>query len=79
LYDAGITYTQLVDEVRYATACRMLKVMHMNMADIANALGFSDPSNFSRAFQRWSGMSPSEYRRKHAARPARRRKDQRST
>jgi AraC-like DNA-binding protein len=75
LHDAGITYSELVDKVRYDAACRKLKVTHMNIADIANALGFSDPSNFSRAFQRWSGMSPSEYRRKHAARRARRRKD----
>ena len=64
LHDVGLTYSELVDEVRYESACRMLKAQRVSVAEITIALGFSDPSNFSRAFQRWSGMSPSEYREK---------------
>jgi AraC-like DNA-binding protein len=30
--------------------------------EIAFLLGFSDPSNFARAFRRWNGQSPSDYR-----------------
>ena len=62
LHDAGLTYSELVDEVRCDAACRLLMAESLGMAEIATALGFSDPSNFSRAFQRWKGMSPSEFR-----------------
>ena len=64
LHDAGYSYSELVDEVRYATACGMLKDTQMSMTDIARALGFAHGSNFSRAFHRWSGMTPSTYRNK---------------
>lgn len=64
LHDAGLTYSELVDEVRCDAACHLLKTEGSCLADIAAALGFSDPSNFSRAFQRWKGMSPSEFRTK---------------
>ena len=66
LHAAGYTYTQLVDEVRIEEASRLLKVSNARMADVAAALGFTDPSNFSRAFLRWTGMSPKQYRRRFA-------------
>jgi AraC-like DNA-binding protein len=31
--------------------------------DIAERLGFSEPSTFHRAFKKWTGVSPGEYRR----------------
>jgi len=62
LHDAGLTYSELVDQVRCKAACRLLAAESLCMAEVATALGFSDPSNFSRAFQRWTGMSPSQYR-----------------
>ena len=35
---------------------------HLSINEITYLLGFSEPSNFSRAFRRWTGKSPSAYR-----------------
>ena len=35
----------------------------MDVADISLALGYADPSGFTHAFQRWSGMAPIEWRK----------------
>ena len=37
---------------------------HLSIADIASALGFQETSAFHRAFKRWSGVQPGEYRRR---------------
>lgn len=58
LHEAGVSHSQLVDEVRFEIACRLLDEREMSIADVGRALGFTDPSNFSRAFMRWTGMSP---------------------
>jgi len=60
----GLTYSQLLDEVRLWTACRLLERSESSLAEIASALGYADPSNFTRAFQRWAGESPSVFRRR---------------
>ena len=64
LHTAGLTYSKLVDEVRYNAACRALDQTSKKITEIAKELGFTDVSNFSRAFHRWSGTSPTEYRSK---------------
>ena len=73
LHNAGLSYSELVDEVRCDAACRLLSSPCARVADIARALGFSDPSNFSRAFVRWTGISPREYRHRQAGRRSKRR------
>jgi AraC-like DNA-binding protein len=62
LNEQGLTYSDLVERLRYREACRMLKRTEKRVAAIAAALGYTDPSHFSRAFRRWSGMRPSQYR-----------------
>jgi AraC-like DNA-binding protein len=62
LREQGITYRELVDEFRFREACRYLDDTEDRVASIASALGYRDPSHFSRAFRRWSGMRPSDYR-----------------
>jgi AraC-like DNA-binding protein len=44
-------------------ALRKLKTTRLPIGQVAKELGFRDPSSFSRAFQRWTGMSPRTYRR----------------
>lgn len=64
LLDLGLTYSRLLDEVRLETACRLLERSETNLAEIAAALGYADPANFTRAFQRWTGQTPSAFRRR---------------
>lgn len=61
VYD--ITYTQLVDEVRFFSARNLIIYQH-KMTDIATKLGYADAGSFTRAFVRWTGMSPYNYRKR---------------
>jgi AraC-like DNA-binding protein len=58
----GITYSELIDEVRQKMAKSLLATTNRSIAEIGAMLGYRDPSSFSRAFMRWSSMSPSDYR-----------------
>ncbi|MEE4279758.1 MAG: AraC family transcriptional regulator [Halieaceae bacterium] len=62
LADLGTSYQQLLDEVRAEHASRLLENSHLPIASIAYRLGFSDPSNFRRAFRAWTGHSPAAAR-----------------
>jgi AraC-like DNA-binding protein len=62
LREHGITYTNLVDDVRREQARRWLRQPEQNIAEIAYKLGFSHPPAFHRACKRWFQQSPSEYR-----------------
>jgi len=62
LRERGQSYSQLVDTIRCEQACRLLEEPGARMIDVARALGYADPSSFSRAFRRWMGMSPRGYR-----------------
>jgi AraC-like DNA-binding protein len=59
---AGVNYQQLLDQTRRELAEQYMKQMNISISEVAYLLGFSDCSNFSRAFQRWTGSSPSSYR-----------------
>ena len=60
----GISYSELVEETRCELAIRLLAEPGMPVAAVARALGYADPSSFSRAFRRWTGMAPKAYRRR---------------
>jgi AraC-like DNA-binding protein len=59
---AGTTYSRLVDEVRMRTALPLLEDPDILLTEIAYDLGYSHPAHFTRAFRRWAGVTPSEYR-----------------
>ncbi|MEM9398265.1 MAG: AraC family transcriptional regulator ligand-binding domain-containing protein, partial [Pseudomonadota bacterium] len=63
LADENTSYQEILDEVRAEHATQYLKESGMSIAGIAHRLGFSDPSNFRRAYHRWTGRSPGEVRR----------------
>jgi AraC-like DNA-binding protein len=67
LADHGTSYTDLLQQTRYRTAIHHLRYSSQTVEDIAFLLGFSECAPFVRAFKRWSGQSPSEYRRLHRA------------
>ncbi len=62
LAQEGVTYSRLIDEIRFNTAMPLLKDTESKLIEIAFDLGYSDPAHFTRAFQRWTGFSPSSYR-----------------
>jgi AraC-like DNA-binding protein len=59
----GQTYQGLLDEVRFERACWLLQQSDVTVETVANQLGYEDASNFGRTFKRWSGLTPSEFRR----------------
>ena len=62
---AGATYQQVVDLTRREAAERLLSDASLGVGQVAFLLGFSEPSAFHRAFKRWHGVTPQEYRRRH--------------
>lgn len=65
LHDAQVSYRMLLDQVRLEQALTMLRETNTHVTDIAYDLGFSDAAHFTRAFRRWTALSPREYRRQH--------------
>ena len=61
----GVSFHDLVDQVREEKAMRYLKSGKHSLSEIAFLLGFSELSAFSRAFKRWTGDSPANYLKKH--------------
>ena len=64
LSDAGLTYAHVLQSVRFEVAKQLLKDPHRKIGDIARTLGYSDNAHFTRAFQRWTGLSPRAFRRR---------------
>ena len=62
----GISYQQLVERARFAQCRTLIKHTDMSLVDMARVLGYNEPSSLTRAFHRWSGMSPSQWRRSKA-------------
>ena len=63
LAEDGTSYRDVVRSALEATAGRMLRDPAHTIKETAVALGFADPAAFHRAFKRWTGMTPGEYRR----------------
>ncbi|TDM06720.1 MAG: hypothetical protein C4K60_19710 [Ideonella sp. MAG2] len=59
----GIDYSQLQDKDRFIRAQQLLR-LGVRSEDIAVDIGLSDARSFRRAFRRWAGMSPAEFREK---------------
>ena len=63
LRDLGTSYSSLVDEARCDLARRLLADPELKIIDVAMLSGYENPQNFSRAFARLNGMTPSAFRR----------------
>jgi AraC-like DNA-binding protein len=71
LREEGTSHHEVVDDARRRVASRMLAQSGLGIAEIAFALGFAEPGGLHRAFKRWTGMTPAEFRRAaRAAAPA---------
>ncbi|MBV1920933.1 MAG: AraC family transcriptional regulator [Pseudomonadales bacterium] len=62
LNEVGTTYQAVLDSVRESLAKEYLKDTNWSIAEIADMTGYSEPSNFKRAFKRWTGHTPNAYR-----------------
>jgi AraC-like DNA-binding protein len=63
----GTTFSEIVDDLRRELAEQHLTHGSLTISEVAFLLGFSDVRAFGRAFRRWTGSSPSEYRTKRDA------------
>jgi AraC-like DNA-binding protein len=63
----GMSYSHLVQQVRFDAATEMLADPGQRVMDIARAVGYDDQAHFTRAFKRIAGISPTEYRRTHCS------------
>lgn len=62
LQEVSTSYQKILDEVRKEMAIEYLKSSSLPIEEIAALIGYNDPSNFRKAFKRWTGNPPSYYR-----------------
>ena len=56
-------FSEVLDRARLQVAKRLLAEPRTTLAEVAYRLGFADLATFSRAFKRWTGMPPGQWRR----------------
>ncbi|MEZ4360772.1 MAG: AraC family transcriptional regulator ligand-binding domain-containing protein [Kofleriaceae bacterium] len=61
--ERGLSWNEVVDSIRRPRAERLLRDPSVGVAEVGYQLGFASPASFTRAFRRWTGMSPEEFRR----------------
>jgi AraC-like DNA-binding protein len=62
LADHGTTFTALRDEHRRQRALLLLADRDLTLTDVASRLGYTELPNFTRAFRRWTGTTPTAHR-----------------
>jgi AraC-like DNA-binding protein len=65
LREEGTTFRRELEEIRYEVARQLLADTMMPLSKIATALNYADAAAFSRAFKRWSGTTPAQWRTGH--------------
>ncbi|MDX1812672.1 MAG: AraC family transcriptional regulator [Gammaproteobacteria bacterium] len=65
LHQEGTSFKTLLEETRKDLSKQYIKNSNLSFNEITFMLGFSEQANFTRAFRRWTGHSPSEYRSSH--------------
>jgi len=61
LKEDGITFAQILDELRRRIAMDYLSGRKASIKETAYLVGFSEASSFNRAFKRWTGMTPKKF------------------
>jgi len=62
LQEQDLEFNTLVEEIRIAKALEYMENSTRSINDIALGLGYTEASSFTRAFRRWTGLSPREFR-----------------
>jgi AraC-like DNA-binding protein len=63
LQEQGLTYARLLKDLRHDLAIELLRDPALQASEVSRELGYRDPAVFTRAFRRWTGSTPSEFRR----------------
>lgn len=66
LRDEGVSFRGLLEDVREQLARAWMTDPTTQIHEVAYLLGYSDPSTFHRSFRRWTGTTPTVWRREHA-------------
>lgn len=66
LHEERTSFQQVLDEVRREVAVMQIRGRRATIDEVAFLLGFEKPSSFHRAFKRWTGITPGEFRRQSA-------------
>jgi AraC-like DNA-binding protein len=61
----GTTFRRVTEDVRREVAEQELARGSSSCGEVASKLGFANVAAFHRAFRRWTGLAPSDYRRRH--------------
>ncbi|MFP6845741.1 MAG: helix-turn-helix transcriptional regulator [Thalassolituus sp.] len=64
----GTTYQNLLDEGRQALAMKVIREGDMPLYEVAYLVGYTEPSAFYKAFKRWTGSTPGDYRQAYQER-----------
>lgn len=64
LASSNTSYSDLLREERFARATTLLRSTSLSIDEISERSGYSDVANFTRAFRRWAGTTPTAYRRR---------------
>lgn len=67
LNELGTSYQKILDDVRRELAIEYLQTTNLTVQEIAELLGYSEVTNFRRAFMRWVELSPYQYRKQMVA------------
>ena len=68
LAEVGMSYSELVQQVRFDAARDLLLNSELSITEIAFSSGYTDHSHFTRAFRRIAGIPPRQYRATHSCR-----------
>ncbi len=63
LENEGTTYKNILNTIRKELAFNYLRDNQISVAEVSYLLGFSEPSAFHRAFKKWTGKTPGNYRK----------------
>jgi AraC-like DNA-binding protein len=63
LAEHAVTYSSLADRELREKALLLLRSADLSLEQVAERIGYSDVANFTRAFRRWTGQTPAQYRR----------------
>ena len=62
LTEQGLKFSDLVEDLRQQTAISLLADPNLRVSEVGRELGYRDPAIFTRAFRRWTGQTPRQFR-----------------